>query len=150
MARRRANGEGSITRHKNSGLYMARYTIQSPTGPKRKTVYGKPRSEVAEKLTEAMAGRDKGLVFDDKNMTVGEYLGEWLKGSVWGSVRRSTFDCYEIAVRVHIKPALGRLKLNTLTPAHVAGFYQNQLANGFAPASVNKLHVHCTRLLIRP
>ncbi|PLS86083.1 MAG: site-specific integrase, partial [Actinobacteria bacterium] len=64
-----------------------------------------------------------------------------LKGSVLGSVRRSTYDRYEIAVRVHLKPALGKLKLKKLGPAHLAGFYRNRLDAGLAPASVNKLHV---------
>jgi superfamily II RNA helicase len=40
---RRGNGEGGITRHKKSGLYMARYTVETTTGKKRKTVYGKTR-----------------------------------------------------------------------------------------------------------
>jgi hypothetical protein len=34
---------------------MARYTVQTPTGAKRKTVYGKTRREVDEKLTMAKA-----------------------------------------------------------------------------------------------
>ena len=56
-------------------------------------------------------------------MTVGEYLDSWLKDLMRGSVRQSTLDRYEIAVRVHIKkPALGRLKLRKLTPARLAGF----------------------------
>jgi hypothetical protein len=38
---RRGNGEGSISRRKD-GLYMARYTVQKATGPKRKTIYAKP------------------------------------------------------------------------------------------------------------
>jgi integrase/transposase len=109
--------------------------------PKQQAIYGKTRAEVAEKLTAAMADRNKGLVFDDENMTVAEYLDSWLSGSVRGSVRQSTYDGYEIAVRVHIKPALGRLKLKKLTPAHVTNFYQDRLAAGFAPASVNKWHV---------
>ena len=33
------NGEGSITRHKKSGLYMARYTVETPAGGKRKSIY---------------------------------------------------------------------------------------------------------------
>ena len=140
MARRRGNGEGSITRRKD-GLYMARYWVETPKGPKRKTIYGKKREEVADKLARALAERADGIVYDDENLTVGEYLDSWLKGSVRGSVRQSTFDRYEIAVRVHIKPALGRLKLKKLTSAHLAGFYQDRLAAGFAPASVNKLHV---------
>jgi integrase len=137
---RRGNGEGSITRHKKSGLFMARYTVETPAGPKRKTIYGKERKEVAEKLADALSDRNKGIVFDDENMSVGEYLDAWLKG-LTGSVRQSTFDGYEIAVRVHIKPHLGRLKLRKLTPAHVASFYQDKLAAGSAPASVNKLHI---------
>src|SRR5215207_1725443 len=120
---------------------MARYTVQTPKEPKRKAIYGKTRQEVAQKLTKAISERDGGLVFDDENMTLGEHLDSWLNGSVRGSVRQSTFDRYEIAVRVHIKPALGRLKLKILTPAHLAGFYQDRLSAGFAPASVNKLHV---------
>ncbi len=141
MAKRRGNGEGSITRHKTSGLYMARYWIETPKGPKRKTIYGKRREDVRDELAKAMANRADGLVFDDENLTVGEYMDSWLKGSVRGSVRQSTFDRYEIAVRVHIKPALGRLKLKKLTPAHLAAFYQDRLDTGSAPASVNKLHV---------
>src|SRR5215213_2888673 len=141
MARRRGNGEGSITRHKKSGLYMARYTIETPKGPKRKTVYGKQREEVADKLARALAERADGIVYDDENLTVGEYLDSWLKGSVRGSVRQSTFDRYEIAVRVHIKPALGRLRLKKLTSARLASFYQDRLDARFAAASVYKLHV---------
>jgi integrase len=137
---RRGNGEGSITRRKD-GRWMGRYTIQTADGPKQRAVYGKTRAEVAEKLTAAMAERDKGLVFDDENMTVGEYLDSWLSGSVRGSARQSTYDGYEIAVRCHINPSLGRLKLKKLAPAHVANFYQDRLAAGFAPASVNKWHV---------
>jgi integrase len=141
MVRRRGNGEGSITQHKKSGLYMARYWVETPKGPKRKTIYGKTRQKVADELTKVLAAHVDGIACDDENMTVSEYLDSWLKGSVRGSVRQSTFDRYEIAVRVHIKPALGRLKLKKLTPAHLAGFYQDRLAAGFAPASVNKLHV---------
>jgi len=66
--------------------------------------------------TKAMADRDDGLVFDAENLTVGEYLDKWLSGSVRGTVRQSTYDRYEIAVRVHIQPALGGLKLKKLTP----------------------------------
>ena len=73
VAKKRGNGEGSITRRKD-GLYMARHTVQTPTGPKRKTVYGKTRAEAAEKLTKAMADRDGGLVFDADGIKVGEYL----------------------------------------------------------------------------
>src|SRR5215208_8299988 len=100
---KRGNGEGSITRHKKSGLYMARYTVHTATGPKRKTIYGKTRAEVAEKLTKAMSDRDGGLVFDENNLKVGEYLARWLEDSVKGTVRQRTYERYEQIVRVHLK-----------------------------------------------
>jgi integrase len=55
VARKRGNGEGSITRRKD-GLYMARYTVQTATGTKRKALYGKTRGEVSEKAHEGDGG----------------------------------------------------------------------------------------------
>jgi integrase len=137
---RRGNGEGSITRHKKSGLYMARYTIHTAEGPKRKTIYGKKREEVRDKLAKALADGVDGLAYDDENMTVGQYLNKWLNSSVRGSVRESTFDCYEVICRRHIILALGRIKLSKLTPIHVQDFYRDRLDSGLAAASVHKCH----------
>ncbi len=140
MTRRRGNGEGSIYK-RDDGRWEARYTVHTESGIKRKTIYGKTRKEAAEKLSKVLANMADGLVYEDQNLTVGEYLDRWLKGSQRGRIRQSTFDRYEIAVRVHIKPAIGRLRLGKLTPAHVQGFYTDKLDAGCAPASVNKLHV---------
>ena len=67
---KRGNNEGSIT-YRSDGRWMARYTVHTAEGLKRKTLYGKTRHDVAAKLTKAMSDRDSGLVFDDENMTVG-------------------------------------------------------------------------------
>ena len=138
---RRGNGEGSITRHKKSGLYMARYTVQTSTGPKRNTVYGKTRAEAAEKLTKAMADRDSGLVFDADALKVGEYLERWLADSVRDTVRPTTFERYEQMVRLHIRPVLGKLKVKNVTPAHVRGLYREKLGAGLSPRTVQYIHV---------
>jgi integrase len=137
---RRGNGEGSITRRKD-GLYMGRYTVQTPTGKKRKALYGKTRQEVAEKLTRAMADRDGGLVFDADNMKVGEYLERWLVDSVLDTVRPTTYERYEQIVRIHIRPALGAMKLKNLAPVHVRGLYREKLEAGLSARTVQYIHV---------
>jgi len=137
---KRGNGEGSITKRKD-GRYMARYSVETPTRRERKTIYGKTREEVAQELADALSNRNKGLVFDDENMTVGEYLERWLSDCVRGSVRESTFDRDSSLVRLHLRPALGRLKLKKLSPVHVQGFYRDRLDAGLSPATVNKIHV---------
>ncbi len=73
MARKRGNGEGSITRRKN-GLWAAQYVVYTAKGRKRRTLYGKTRVEVAAKLAKALSDREGGLVFDAGNLTLGEYL----------------------------------------------------------------------------
>jgi integrase len=135
------NGEGGITRHKKSGLYMARYTVQTATGPKRKTLYGKEREEVAEKLIEALSNRNKGLVFEADNLKLDEYLGRWLTDCVRDTVRPTTFERYEQMVRLHIGPVLGKVKLKNLTSAHVRGLYRQKLDAGLSPRTVQYIHV---------
>lgn len=140
MTKKRGNGEGSIYRRKD-GRWVGQYTVYTAQGPKYRYIYGKTRAVVAEKLTKAMAGRDGGLVFDAGNLTVGDYLDNWLRDSVGGTVRDRTFERHEQIVRLHIKPTLGRLKLKALAPAHVQGLYRDRLDSGLAPATVQKIHV---------
>jgi integrase len=138
---KRGNGEGSITRRKD-GLYMARYTVEMPDGMrKRKTIYGKEREEVAEKLIEALSNRNRGLVFDADNLKLGEYLGRWLTDSVRDTVRPTTFERYEQVVRLHIRPVLGKVKLKNLTSAHVRGLYRQKLDSGLSSRTVQYVHV---------
>jgi integrase len=139
MAGKRGNGEGSVYRTK-TGLWRGSYWVATSKGLKRRYVSGKSRQECSQKLTKAMADRDGGLIFDAGTLTVGDYLERWLK-DVEETVRRSTFEGYEYAVRPHIAPALGHIKLKDLTPAHLRSFYRDRLESGRAPATVHKLHV---------
>src|SRR5918999_229414 len=136
---RRGNGEGSISRRKD-GRWEAKYTAHTADGPKRRALYGKTRKEAADKLAKALADRVSGYTFDTENMSVGEYLDRWLNDSGRGSVRLSTYERHEQIVRLHLKPALGRVKLTKLTPAHVQGLYPDKLDSGLTPATVQKIH----------
>jgi integrase len=139
MAKRRGNNEGSIYRRKD-GYWVGQYGVETATGRKTRYIYGKRREEVREKLTRAIADRDGGFVYDAGNMTVGEYLDSWLNDSVRDTVRRRTWERFEQFVRVHLTPALGKIKLAKLTPAHVRGLYRDRLNSGLAPRTV--LHTH--------
>jgi integrase len=138
---KRGNGEGSIWRRKSGG-WCAQYTVYTSEGRKRRTLYGKTRQEVAAKLSRALADREGGLTFGAGTMTVGEYLARWLSHSVRDTVRQKTYERYESIVRVHLNPALGRIKLKVLTPDHVRALYREKLDSGLAPRSV--LHIHRT------
>lgn len=140
MASKRGNNEGSIYRRKN-GTWAAQYTVWTAEGRRRRSVSGKTRAEVSRKLTEAMADRDGGLVYDAGKLTVGEYLNRWLLDSVKGTVKETTYANYAYITRKHISPALGRVKLASLTPAHVRSLYGEKARSGLAAATVKKMHV---------
>jgi len=137
---KRGNGEGSITRRKD-GLYMARYTVETATGAKRKTLYAKTRKEASERLTEALAQARKGITANAGALMVGTFIERWIEDSVRGSVRRSTYQRDESLCRVHITTALGKKKLKTLSAADVQRFYRAKLDSGLSSATVHKLHV---------
>ena len=140
MTRKRVNGEGSISRHPKRDLWMARYTVETPAGTKRRTVYGKTRREVRDKLAKALAERADGFLFDDENITVGEYVTRWLEDSAKGGLAHRTYANYKLQVRRHIVPALGRVKLAKLNPVHVQGLYAAKLHEGLKPSSVRYMH----------
>jgi integrase len=137
------NGEGSIYPHKKNGIkvgYRGAYVVHTAEGPKRRYVSGKDRDEVRRKLTEAMANRDKGIVYNDENITLGDYLDRWLADSVHGTVRQSTFSRDKYLVTNHIKPALGRLKLKNLNALQVQSLYRDRLDSGLSGSTVQKIH----------
>lgn len=142
---KRGNGEGSISRRKN-GAWMVQYAVYTAEGRKRRTIYGKTRAEVAKKLAKALSDREGGLVFDDKGLTVKEYLERWLKDSVRGSVKQWTLENYEYVVRLHLVPALGHLKLKALTPMHTCrAFTAPSSTLDFRLGLCGSCTRHCTR-----
>ena len=146
MARRRGNGEGSI-RRRVDGRWEGRYTIHTDEGRKQKAVYGKTRKEVAEKLTDVMAGRDKGLIFDAGKLTVGEHLEQWLADVVKPSASHRTYSTNAQQVRDHIAPMLGRIKLKELRKAHIDRLYREKLDSGLSHATVRRVHAVLHRAL---
>jgi integrase len=141
---KRGNGEGSIypVKDKRGRVigYRGSYWVHTAAGPKRRYLSGKERKDVADKLAKALANRADGLVFDAGTLTVGEYLDRWLR-DVRDTVRQSTYEGYEYAIRPHIRPALGRIRLKDLSPAHARWFYRERLDSGLAAATVHKMHV---------
>ena len=137
---KRGNGEGSVYQRKD-GRWVGQYLVYLPSGPKYRYIYAKTRKLAADKLTKAMADRNGGIVFDDENLSVSDFLSVWLSDCVKDTIRVSTFERYKGIADLHISPALGRLRLKALTPPHIQGFYRGRLDSGLSPATVQKIHV---------
>jgi integrase len=102
-------------------------------------MYGRTRQEVADKLARALSDRAQGLTFEAGSLKLGEYLDRWLP-DIHNTVRQRTWERYEQIVSVHIKPALGRVKLKDLSATHARGLYREKLESGSSPRTVHPHH----------
>lgn len=131
MAKKRANGEGSIRQRKDGrweGLYSLNY--------KRKSVYGKTQEEVRKKLNKVLNDIDNHRYIDNPNITFGAWLDEWLEVYAKPTVKLSTYGSYESNIRIHIKPELGRIKLSNLSANTLQKFFNNKSAENLSASSV--------------
>jgi integrase len=137
----RANGDGDVFPRKNKAGKITSYRgAYVGLDGKRRYVSGRTKEEARRALREARANTDQGLLFDADNLKVGEYLDRWLADSVSDTVKATTFERYEQITRLHLKPALGRVKLKALTPAHVRGLYREKLEAGTSARTVRYIH----------
>lgn len=102
-------------------------------------MYGGTREEVRRKLARALGAQEAGGLADGRGLSVGEFLDQWLNEVAKPSVRAWTFRGYEVHVRRHIKPVLGRVPLERLEPVHVQSLMNRKLAEGLSPKSVRYL-----------
>jgi len=124
MASKRGNGEGSIHKRKN-GLWAGTLTVgHSETGkPKRRSVYGRTRADVAKRLAELQGEAAAGTLVDPAQITVGDFLERWLDDTVKSSRRMTTFYTYRTFIRKHLKPRIGGVRLQRLQPIHVQSLF---------------------------
>ena len=122
MPRRRARGEGAIlkrdyTRADGSAYkrYYARITTAydglkqtKKDGPLRKT-----EREAKADLAALLKAKDAGQLSTQADQTLNDYLDGWLAQSA-KTLKYRTYQSYEMDLRNHVRPRLGRMKLNKI------------------------------------
>ena len=132
MAKKRANGEGSIRKRKD-GRWEGRYTAghNLETGkPIYRNVLGKTQAEVKEKLKTAIR-ETQSLDFSKTGQyTVGQWMDVWYENYAKIKVRPSSHQTYKGYIENHIKPNIGDIPLEKLTTLDLQRLYKTLLANG--------------------
>jgi integrase len=106
-----------------------------PNG-RRKYFYAKTKNEAQKILRQALHARDAGNLSDARGLTVGEFLDQWLAEVVKPNVRPWTSKGYEVHVRMHLKPAIGRIPLERLTPLQVQQLINQKQREGLQPKTI--------------
>src|SRR5258708_4011267 len=139
----RGNGEGTI-RIRADGLWEARVTLDDS---RRVSLYAKSRQEAAQRLAATIRDRDRGmLIARDARQMVATYLAAWLE-TIKPTVEASTYERYELDVRRHLIPTLGKTRLAMLTPQQVHLLLAEKLNSGLSPRSVRSMRAVLRRAL---
>ena len=143
---RAAQGAGTI-RQRKDGRWEARYTVGRDPGTGKqvqRSVYGATQQEVRKKLAQLTAALDAGTYKEPCKMTMGQWLDIWAADYL-GGVKPKTVESYCCQIKVHIKPALGSVKLEALNAHTIQKFY-NSLGDGrdgkpgLSPKSIKIVH----------
>ena len=144
MTKKRTNGEGSVYR-RNDGRVVGEWT--DAAGKKRYTTSKtKSKTEMKAALRKKLAGTRRGITFDSEGMTVEKYMDRWLDTQK-DRVRAGTFKPYEAITRLHIKPTLGRTKLEKLNALQLEELYRQKLKDGLSARRVRYIHVTMRKAL---
>lgn len=116
--REREKGVWSVVtyagRHPKSGKKQYRWA----------TAYG-TRKDAEKVLTAQLAEVDAGMNVDPSTMKVGEWFDTWIKTVIEPDEETAprTVETYRSVVEHHLRPALGRHRLQKLTSIHVMEYY---------------------------
>ena len=132
MAKKRANGEGSI-RKKPNGRWEGRYTqgIDPVTGRAvQKSVSARTQAECKEKLARAIRD-NRGIPMDhNEDYTVAEWCRLWFETYSKPVIRPNTAKNYRNIIENHIVPAIGMVKLKRLTAIQIQKMYNDSKTKG--------------------
>ena len=135
---RRAPGEGSLYQA-SDGRWVGSLSLGYDSNGKRrrKVLYGETQKEVREQLDRLKVDITRGLPVRAAGLTVRELLRDFLKDAEerdrWAP---STLRRHKGIVDVHLIPALGRHRLEKLTPQHVQELLNAKIGEGLSPRSV--------------
>ena len=132
MAKKRANGEGSIRKRKD-GRWEGRYTAgHDPETGKAiyKNVLGRSQAEVKEKLRQAIGETQALDVTKAGKYTVGEWMEVWFQDYAKIKVRPSSHQTYQGYIHNHIRPNIGDIPLEKLTSLDLQKLYKKLLTTG--------------------
>ncbi len=97
------------------------------------------RREAEEALGDVLGKVGTDQLVEPSRLTVRGYLGSWLDGRR-GSLRETTWDSYERALRVHVYPALGAVLVQKLRASDLTKLYRELERGGKAKRTARYVH----------
>ncbi len=124
MAKRRPSGDGMV-RKLESGRWQARIVVghKDNGDPIFRYAYGATQKEMTGKLHQLIGAYQGAELTEASNMTLGEWLDQWLEKYAATTVRESTLSGYRRYAEQYIGPILGHKRISQITTTDVQRMY---------------------------
>lgn len=146
---RRSNGEGWLSWREDRLRWVAQYVVNNFT-PKRRRITRsfKTEREALSYLARLRTQLEQGLDAPDNQVTVNDIVDYWLNEIVEHSkLADNTKSSYRENAELHVKPALGTVKLVKLRYEHVQAFINAKRDEGYSKSSMKSMMIVMRRAL---
>ena len=106
------------------------------------------KREALAELNEVQGTLQRGLYVEPSKLSLNDFLIDHWLPAVEPGLRNSTLESYRSAIRTHVAPHLGDMRLQSVTPDELNAFYGRLLREGrrdgkggLSPKTVHNIHV---------
>lgn len=137
-----------VTLDNGETRYRLRYYVGRAGGKQTvKTETFRKKRDADSRAAKIHTMKDEGVLVTPSKETLAGYLGRWLTQVKEGEVRARTLDDYRSIIRRYIEappkgtPAIGKVRLNRLTPAAFRSLYDHlRREMHLAPRTIEYVH----------
>ncbi len=120
-------------------IFLGRHPTTGKRSYRNETVRGNKKTAEA-RLTQLLRERDTGTLIEPTRVTLDQYLDEWLQSAAKPRLRQSTYDGYELILKLYVRPELGDRPLASIQPLDIQALYAGMIERGLSPRTVRHAH----------
>lgn len=153
MSKKRANGEGSVTKstRNNKPYYTAQVTIGTDDNGKliRRSKSSYKKADVTKWLVEQQFNAERGLLSIAEDVQFADYFYDWIFIYKKSTISNNTFSIYESTYRKYIKESsISKIKVKSLKTLELQQYFNRMNEDNVSQSMLKKIRTKINACLI--
>ena len=137
MAKKRADGEGSLFFSESEGVWIGEVVLPDGRKKRKRSKLQKIARAWLEEQKEAVK---EGMWVSDETARYGDFLDRYMEEIAAHTLKPKTQENYYFIIKNHIKPDLGDTLIVNIRPENLQSLYARKLSEGFSKHTVTYIH----------
>lgn len=91
-------------------------------------------------LNETVNQVERGVYIKPSKMTFTDFSNKWLSEYAKVNLSPVTFESYDLILKKHLQPELGKIGIAQVKPDQIQGYYANKLEDGLSAMTIHHHH----------